>query len=347
MGNPVFSLSSRHPHGALSSLSSPAANLPATVPRYSGLYRVPARLGRQPATSSEASIGSGHLRTRVIRAEGGRQPWDFGRFVKTLYFFNGPPSLSKLVRSVMQAMAGEREEPSTNRQGRGGDDLVLVTGATGGVGKRVVDELRKRGVRVRAMVRSLEKAQKLLGSDVDVVAADVTQSATLLPEYFKGVTKIVVAHSCIVGPKEGDTADRQKYYQGIKFFDPEVKGDSPEAVEYRGLQNILDKAKQYASLPYEGRVLFCISSNGVPSGPAWGALDDVVMGGVSASSFQISPTAGEDGGPVGLFKGYVSTDNNGGFASIRSRNFEPVQDLSAYEGFEFRLKGDGHRFKFM
>jgi hypothetical protein len=247
---------------------------------------------------------------------------------------------------VMQAMAGEREEPSSNRQGRG-QELVLLTGATGGVGKRVVDELRKRGVRVRAMVRSLEKAQKLLGSDVEVVAADVTQSATLLPEYFKGVTKIVVAHSCIVGPKEGDTADRQKYYQGIKFFDPEVKGDTPEAVEYRGLQNILDKAKQYASLPYEGRVLFSISSNGVPSGPAWGALDDVVMGGVSASSFQISPTAGEDGGPVGLFKGYVSTDNNGGFASIRSRNFEPPQDLSAYEGFEFRLKGDGHRFKFM
>jgi hypothetical protein len=346
MGQPVFTLSSRHSHCALSaSLSSCAANLPSTVPRYSGLYRVPARLG-QPATSSAVSIGPAHFRTRLIRAEGGRQPWDFGRFVKTLYFFNGPPSLSKFVSSVMQAMAGEREEPSSNRQGRG-QELVLLTGATGGVGKRVVDELRKRGVRVRAMVRSLEKAQKLLGSDVEVVAADVTQSATLLPEYFKGVTKIVVAHSCIVGPKEGDTADRQKYYQGIKFFDPEVKGDTPEAVEYRGLQNILDKAKQYASLPYEGRVLFSISSNGVPSGPAWGALDDVVMGGVSASSFQISPTAGEDGGPVGLFKGYVSTDNNGGFASIRSRNFEPPQDLSAYEGFEFRLKGDGHRFKFM
>lgn len=246
----------------------------------------------------------------------------------------------------MQSMVKEKEESGGSNNGRDGG-LVLVTGATGGVGKRVVDELRKNGVQVRALVRSVEKAQNLLNSDVDIVAADITQSATLLPEYFEGVTSVVVAHSCIVGPKEGDTAERQKYYQGIKFFDPEVKGDTPEAVEYRGLQNVLAKIKQYASLPSESRVLFCMSPNGVPIGPAWGALDDVVMGGVSASSFQVSATGGEDGGPVGLFKGYVSTDNNGGFASIRSRNFEPVLDLSAYGGFEFRLKGDGHRFKFI
>lgn len=36
---------------------------------------------------------------------------------------------------------------------RGG--IVLVTGATGGVGRRVVQELRRKGVRVRAMVRLL------------------------------------------------------------------------------------------------------------------------------------------------------------------------------------------------
>lgn len=37
----------------------------------------------------------------------------------------------------------------------------------------------------------------------------------------------------------------------------------------------------------------------------WGALDDVVMGGVSESSFQIDPTGSETGGPTGLFKGLV------------------------------------------
>lgn len=35
----------------------------------------------------------------------------------------------------------------------------------------------------------------------------------------------------------------------------------------------------------------------------WGALDDVVMGGVSESSFQIDPSGGENGGPTGVFKG--------------------------------------------
>ena len=42
-----------------------------------------------------------------------------------------------------------------------------------------------------------------------------------------------------VGPKEGDTADRQKYYQGIKFYDPEIIGDTPETVELKGVRNLV------------------------------------------------------------------------------------------------------------
>jgi hypothetical protein len=40
-------------------------------------------------------------------------------------------------------------------------------------------------------------------------------------------------------------------------------------------------------------------------GPAWGSLDDNVMGGVSESSLQIDPTGGENGGPVGVFRGLL------------------------------------------
>lgn len=71
----------------------------------------------------------------------------------------------------------------------------------------------------------------------------------------------------------------------------------------------------------------------------WGALDDVVMGGVSASSLQ--PTA-----EGVLFTGKVSTDNSGGFTSVRTRNFEPALDLSSYSGIELRIRGDGQRYKF-
>ncbi|NEP18465.1 MAG: CIA30 family protein [Leptolyngbya sp. SIO4C1] len=71
----------------------------------------------------------------------------------------------------------------------------------------------------------------------------------------------------------------------------------------------------------------------------WGALDDVVMGGVSASRVQLEPE--------GLrFTGNVSTENSGGFASVRTRNFEPALDLSAYSGLILRVKGDGQRYKF-
>lgn len=72
----------------------------------------------------------------------------------------------------------------------------------------------------------------------------------------------------------------------------------------------------------------------------WGALDDVVMGGVSQSGIQI-------GAATANFSGTVSTENSGGFASVRTRNFEPPLDLSEFDGIELRLKGDGNRYKFM
>ncbi len=72
----------------------------------------------------------------------------------------------------------------------------------------------------------------------------------------------------------------------------------------------------------------------------WGALDDVVMGGVSESRLQL--TAGG-----ACFTGLVSTANSGGFASVRTRNFDPPLDLTAYQGIRLRLQGDGQRYKFL
>ncbi|MBW4519327.1 MAG: CIA30 family protein [Scytolyngbya sp. HA4215-MV1] len=72
----------------------------------------------------------------------------------------------------------------------------------------------------------------------------------------------------------------------------------------------------------------------------WGALDDVVMGGVSASSFQLQQGAA-------LFTGNVSIANSGGFASVRTRNFEPPLNLSGSTGLELRVQGDGQRYKFL
>lgn len=70
----------------------------------------------------------------------------------------------------------------------------------------------------------------------------------------------------------------------------------------------------------------------------WGAVDDVVMGGVSASRLQLTHN-------LAYFTGNVSTANNGGFASVRTKNFPSPWDLSAYGGFRLRVKGDGQRYK--
>uniref|UniRef100_A0A0E0JXS9 NAD(P)-binding domain-containing protein n=1 Tax=Oryza punctata TaxID=4537 RepID=A0A0E0JXS9_ORYPU len=302
-----------------------------------------------PIIYSPAHRASSRLSRREVIAFAGQQSWDIGRFVRTLYFFNGPPNPLKIVESIISSFTGST--PSEAPKKMETSDVVLVTGATGGVGRRVVDILRKKGLPVRA--RNEEKARSMLGPDVDLIIGDVTKENTLDPKYFKGIKKVINAVSVIVGPKEGDTPDRQKYkqvrhmpyhilpifhilgftpyeltfnlifMQGIKFFEPEIKGPSPEMVEYLGMQNLINAVKNSVGLT-EGKLLF--GGTGNLSGKiVWGALDDVVMGGVSESTFQIQPTGSETGGPTGLFK--------------------VPEDLSAYDGIELRVKGDGRRYK--
>lgn len=276
-----------------------------------------------------------------ILAEAGKQGWDLGRFLKTLYFFNGPPSPSKFFEFLIEKLSSP--SPSEPKKSMESSGIVLVVGATGGVGRRVVDVLQKKGLPVRVLARNEEKARKMLGPDIDLIIGDITKESTLLPEYFKGVRKVINAASVIVGPKEGDTPEREKYSQGIKFFEPEIKGDSPELVEFVGMRNLINAVKGSVGLR-NGKLLFGCEDNGFRD-LAWGALDDVVMGGVSESTFIIDTTGGEKGGPAGLFKGVVSTTNNGGFTSIRTKNFSVPEDLSSYDGLELRLKGDGRRYK--
>ncbi len=57
------------------------------------------------------------------------------------------------------------------------------------------------------------------------------------------------------------------------------------------------------------------------------------------------PAAGEAGAAAAVFCGLVSTNNSGGFTSVRSRNFAPLLDCSAYAGLELRVRGDGQRYK--
>jgi uncharacterized protein YbjT (DUF2867 family) len=58
-------------------------------------------------------------------------------------------------------------------------NTVLVTGATGTVGRHLVAELRRRGTAVRALVRDPQRAAGILGPDVELAVGDFTDPASL------------------------------------------------------------------------------------------------------------------------------------------------------------------------
>ena len=215
---------------------------------------------------------------------------------------------------------------------------ILVAGATGGVGKRVVRRLIERGYKVRSLVRDAATAKEILGDNVELIEGDITIPETLTAALAHDVTAVICCTGTRVQPVEGDTPERAKYYQGIKFYQPEVVGDTPENVEYRGVKNLVEAAAQHLTTAGE-KVVFDFTKPTEDLKETWGAVDDVVMGGVSESTIRLTDNAA-------LFTGNVSTANAGGFASVRTRNFDSAIDLSGYEGVELRVKGDGKRYKF-
>ena len=70
----------------------------------------------------------------------------------------------------------------------------------------------------------------------------------------------------------------------------------------------------------------------------WRIINDGVMGGRSNSQIEILP------GDIGRFRGNVSLDNFGGFASTRA--ILPVQLKDGYTKVLLKVKGDGKKYSF-
>jgi len=266
--------------------------------------------------------------------EKNRSQWDLGRFIDTLTYFEVVPFLNW----VQELIKGRPHDNQDKPDGVKKVGVILIAGATGGVGKRVVRRLLGQGYQVRSLVRDIDKARKILGETADLVVADITKPESLNSVVMGNIQAVICCTAVRVQPVEGDTADREKYYQGVKFYQPEIVGDTPETVEYQGVKNLVEAARKY--LPKAGeKLIFDFTNPSEDLRNTWGAVDDVVMGGVSSSNIQlVEGTA--------LFAGNVSTANSGGFASVRTKNFSPAIDLSGYEGIELRLRGDGQRYKF-
>lgn len=98
--------------------------------------------------------------------------------------------------------------------------LVLVAGATGGTGSLVVAELQKQGYPVRAFVRDTAKAAERLGPDVEAVAGDLKDVASIAAA-LEGVGAVINAAGAGVDGGEDNT---------------------PEKVDYEGARNLAEAA---------------------------------------------------------------------------------------------------------
>ncbi|GBF79520.1 SDR family oxidoreductase [Aphanothece sacrum] len=97
---------------------------------------------------------------------------------------------------------------------------ALVAGATGETGRRIVQELVKRQIPVRALVRNLETGQAILPSEAELVVGDVLNLESL-----RNALADCTVVLCATGARPS--------------FDP----TGPYQVDYQGTKNLVDIAK--------------------------------------------------------------------------------------------------------
>ncbi|MUL39529.1 SDR family oxidoreductase [Gloeocapsopsis dulcis] len=97
---------------------------------------------------------------------------------------------------------------------------AFVAGATGETGRRIVQELVKRNIPVRALVRNIESAKAILPAEAELVVGDVLQ-----PDSLRAAVGDSTVLLCATGAKPS--------------FDP----TGPYKVDYEGTKNLIDVAK--------------------------------------------------------------------------------------------------------
>ncbi len=234
--------------------------------------------------------------------------WDLGRFFKTMAYFGAIPLLSEL--DWFQQWLGSRSHPRLSVDDLAPDSamtassqvLLLLNGATP-LGHALAQSALAAGYQVRSLISVHQAPTPTLPAEVTAIPVDFHNPDSLPSSLLAQVDHVIVCDDTL-----------------------------PPAFLQALLTHWTPKTPQ--------RSLFDF---GQPTGnlaETWGAIDDVVMGGVSESGLRLGPKSA-------FFTGVVSTANSGGFASVRTRNFEPPLDLSPYDGVALRVRGDGQRYKFM
>lgn len=128
-------------------------------------------------------------------------------------------------------------------------DLVLVVGATGGVGQLTVGELLAQNIKVRVLARSEAKARQMFADQVDIVVGDTREAATL-PPTMPGVTHIISCTGSTAFPtarwefqKASSRWEWFKRYANPNYCKAQAE-NSPEKVDAIGGQNLVNAAPQ-------------------------------------------------------------------------------------------------------
>jgi hypothetical protein len=193
---------------------------------------------------------------------------------------------------------------------------VLVIGTNNTLGRQLVSFLLKNQYEVKILADETNYFDFALSPDI--LPISLAANTSIKSEFLAKVDSIII---CL----DNNYADINKRF-GQTIFTFEQLSNLVKAIS--DLSNNTKK------------ILFDFTNLDSNLQSVWSAVDDVVMGGVSQSNFYLT----ED---RAIFTGYVSTDNNGGFASVRTRNFDSPLDLSSYQGIELKIKGDGKRYKFI
>jgi uncharacterized protein YbjT (DUF2867 family) len=90
---------------------------------------------------------------------------------------------------------------------------AFVVGATGGTGRRIVQELRTRNIAVRALVRDQTAARAILPPDIELVVGDISQPDNLFTALDDST---VVLWAAGVKPSLDLTGPYQTDFVGIK-----------------------------------------------------------------------------------------------------------------------------------
>ena len=111
-------------------------------------------------------------------------------------------------------------------------NLVLVAGATGGVGQLVVAKLLAKNISVRALTRNRNKASQMFDNRVAVAVGDIRY-----PDTLTSVTQDVTQIICCTGT----TAFPSTRWDFANLFQPK---NTPQAVDGEGVANLVEAAPQ-------------------------------------------------------------------------------------------------------